>query len=332
MITPHIYAQMEILPGEEANLLFPEVPEPLRLRVLRSNQMITFSRPRWDHTKPQEKPDQESSRTYVSPSSNKDQLEFQYDHTGWSIPIIEEPLPGVGMKLQNRSDHTIIVALEKTDWEDTKVTAAKVTTMHEFRSMFSSEVLAPGQQVGIENVALLFSDLLGSTAFYEQVGDAHAYGQVRKHFDFLVSWVNVNKGTLVKTIGDAVMAVFEQPENAVKTALDIQMHADEFNRKYPSETPIVIKIGLFHGPAIVVNSNHILDYFGRTVNLAARIQGLSVGHDIVISSECMERPGVQALLQAHPVQTELFEQRLKGIDEVIQLARVRILAVTERGA
>jgi adenylate cyclase len=307
MITPHIYAQMEILPDEEAVVLFPDVPEPLRLRVLRANQVLAFTRTKG-----------------ISHQPNTGHLEFQYDGSGWSVPNIEEPLPGVSMKLQNRSGNTITVALEMTDWEDTKVTASKVTLMHEFRSMFSSEVLAPGLQVGIENVTLLFSDLLGSTAFYEQVGDAHAYGQVRKHFDFLVSWVNLNKGTLVKTIGDAVMAVFEQPENALKTALDIQIHADEFNSKHPSETPIVIKIGLHHGPAIVVNSNHILDYFGRTVNLAARTQGLSIGHDIVISRECLERPGVRALLQQYPVQIELFEQRLKGIDEVIRLARVRV--------
>jgi adenylate cyclase len=309
MITPHIQAQLEIPAGGEAVLTYPDVPEQLRLRVLRSNRTIAFIR----------RDDDVQARL---------QPEIQYDSAGWSTPSAAEPLPGTIMKLLNHSSETVIVALEKTDWEDITVTASKVTSMHEFRSMFSSEVLAPGQQVGIENVTVLFSDLLGSTAFYEQVGDAHAYGKVRNHFEFLISWVNTNKGALVKTIGDAVMAVFEHPENAVKTALDIQTHVDEFNLKYPSDTPIVIKIGLYQGPAIVVNSNNILDYFGRTVNLAARIQGLSIGHDIVISKECSERPEVQALLQSHPVQIELFEQRLKGIDEIIQLTRIRVLTET----
>jgi adenylate cyclase len=128
----------------------------------------------------------------------------------------------------------------------------------------------------------------------------------------------------VKTIGDAVMAVFEHPENAFKSALEIQTHVNEFNRNFPSDIPIVIKIGLYQGPAIVVNSNSILDYFGRTVNVAARIQGLSIGHDVIISKECAERPGVRALLDKHPLQVELFDQKLKGIDELIQLARIRI--------
>jgi adenylate cyclase len=344
-ITPHIHVQLEIAAGEEAVFAFPEVPELLRLRVLRSNQMVSIVRQQVrlqgkqsnvayteSHESWREHPTNLASRQFAAARTDEGyvqlplQMELLYDEHGWAIPTLEQPLPGTSIKLINRSSQNVIVALEKADWEDTTVTASKVTTMHEFRSMFSSEVLAPGQQVGIENVTILFSDLLGSTAFYEKVGDAHAYGQVRDHFDFLISWVNENKGTLVKTIGDAVMAVFEYPENAVKTALDVQTHVDEFNRKHPSETPIIIKMGLYQGPAIVVNSNQLLDYFGRTVNLAARTQGLSVGRDVVISKECSERPGVQALLSSYQVQMEQFEQKLKGIDEVTQLTRVQIKA------
>ncbi|WP_240414473.1 adenylate/guanylate cyclase domain-containing protein [Paenibacillus periandrae] len=342
-ITPHIHVQLEIAAGEDAVFAFPEVPELFRLRVLRSNQMVSMIRQqeRLQSGKQSNVIDTEpheiwkghpvnlaslqtaAARTDDGPETSP-QLELLYDGHGWAISTIEQPLAGTHMKLINRSSENVIIALEKADWEDTTVTASKVTTMHEFRSMFSSEVLAPGQQVSIENVTILFSDLLGSTAFYEQVGDAHAYGQVRNHFDFLISWVNENKGTLVKTIGDAVMAVFEHPENAVKTALDVQTHVDEFNRKHHSDTPIIIKMGLYQGPAIVVNSNQLLDYFGRTVNLAARTQGLSVGGDVVISKACSERPGVQALLSSYQVQIQHFEQKLKGIEEVIQLARVQI--------
>ncbi|NOU96516.1 hypothetical protein GC093_25335 [Paenibacillus sp. LMG 31456] len=79
----------------------------------------------------------------------------------------------------------------------------------------------------------------------------------------------------------------------------------------------------------VVNSNHILDYFGRTVNLASRTQGLSVGHDIIVSKECSERFGVKALLEKYPCKVELFEQTLKGIEGVIQLARIGVIESAE---
>jgi class 3 adenylate cyclase len=321
-----IHTQLEIPSGSSVNLSFPDVPEHLRLRVLRANHTVYFDSP--DESLFRTVPEPENG---VTDSTNNSEIELHYNGNTWSQPAIEAPGPGTVLKLVNHSPSAIIIALEKCDWEEA-VTASKVTAMHEFRSMFSSEVLAPGQQVGIESVTLLFSDLLGSTAFYENVGDAHAYGQVRKHFDFLLEWVQRNQGTLVKTIGDAVMAVFEYPENALKAALDIQSHVAGFNRKFPSDMPIVIKIGLHHGPAIVVNSNQILDYFGRTVNLASRTQGLSVGNDIIVSKEYVERPGVKALLESHSTSVELFEQALKGIDGVIQLARIRIIEPKGKGS
>lgn len=62
------------------------------------------------------------------------------------------------------------------------------------------------------NHILPFSDLRASTTLYETIGDAHAYGQVNRHFDFLTDWIAKNSGSIVKTIGDAVMAVFHRPE------------------------------------------------------------------------------------------------------------------------
>jgi adenylate cyclase len=123
-----------------------------------------------------------------------------------------------------------------------------------------------------------------------KVGDAQAYGKVRRHFDFMIHWIHLNHGSLVKTIGDAVMAIFERPEHAMQAAIDIQLHVNAFNTTLPGETPIVVKIGLHHGPAIAVNSNERLDYFGRTVNMAARIQGLSHGNDIIINDSIENIP------------------------------------------
>jgi adenylate cyclase len=136
--------------------------------------------------------------------------------------------------------------------------------------------------MGIENITFFFSDLLGSTIFYENVGDAPAYGQVRQHFDFMAKWIQLNRGTIVK------------------------------------------KIGVHHGNAISVKSDDRMDYFGRNVNIAARVQGLSQGNDVVISSSCMARTGVTELLAAMHVTTTQLEATLRGIDHKQTVYRLQL--------
>ncbi|MBP1993310.1 adenylate/guanylate cyclase domain-containing protein [Paenibacillus eucommiae] len=318
MLTPHIYAQAYLQPGESTEMVYPGTSDQYRLRTLKSNHIVRFN----SRLSSQVSPPSPSPSSLGSSYGNN---ELFFSETGWSTRQLDEPEAGTVLQIINRGTTEIAIALEKCDWTDEKVTAAKVTTMHEFRGMFSSEVLAPGQQVGVESVTLFFSDLLGSTAYYEDVGDAQAYGKVRRYFDFLLEWIHLNQGTLVKTIGDAVMAIFEKPEHAVQAALDIQRHVDSFNMSFLDKSPIVIKIGLHHGPAIVVTSNERLDYFGRTVNIAARIEGLSRGGDVIISDECRNYEQVRRLLEGNHIKLETFSSSLKGIDEEVPLTRIQII-------
>lgn len=228
--------------------------------------------------------------------------------------------------IHNQSDQDVVVVVERNNWDEITVTAAKVSTMHEFRRMFSTEILAPGHEVGIENLTFFFSDLLGSTTFYEEVGDAPAYGQVRKHFDYMEKWIHLNKGAIVKKIGDAVMAAFEKPEDGIKAALDIQQHIGEFNESLHADPtkPIVIKIGVHQGHAIAVNANDRLDYFGRNVNIAARVQGLSKGNDVVVSSNCMDDPEVTKLLAEMDVTINRYDAALRGIEQKYTVCQIQL--------
>jgi class 3 adenylate cyclase len=127
---------------------------------------------------------------------------------------------------------------------------------------------------------------------------------------------------VVKTIGDAVMAVFQKPENALQASIDIQRNIHTFNENYPQEDAVTIKIGIHYGPAIVVNSNNSLDYFGRTVNIAARIQGESHGGDIVLSCEGLDRPELRAMVEVLEGGVEYFTADLKGIENAMHLVRI----------
>ena len=181
-----------------------------------------------------------------------------------------------------------------------------------FRDLFAEATLRPGDEAGVSQVALLFSDLQGSTALYERVGDAVAFNMVREHFALLAGVVRDHDGAVVKTIGDAVMASFGDPANAVKAALAMQARI--------ADHELVLKLGVHVGPSVVVNMNDRLDYFGSTVNMAARLQGQSQGGDIVLSRAVADDPAVKPLLTVVPSREESVP--LKGFAEPISFVRL----------
>ncbi|MBW7458326.1 adenylate/guanylate cyclase domain-containing protein, partial [Paenibacillus sepulcri] len=202
--SPHIFMQRLIGSGERTDLELPEQDIDWRIRILRSNE--------WIHLKldsaPQEQHDKDSHPV----------TELTINEQGWAQESAAGYCGG-GIRIANERDHEVIVVIEREGWDDLVATASHVTLLPEFRSLFSSDVLAPGQQAGISSLTVLFTDLCGSTAYYEQVGDASAYGYVRQMFDFLSATVELHRGAVVKTIGDAVMAVFDRAEDGMAAAL-----------------------------------------------------------------------------------------------------------------
>ena len=140
----------------------------------------------------------------------------------------------------------------------------------------------------------MFTDLKGSTELYDALGDAAAYNLVRDHFAFLSDRVQRNHGFVVKTVGDAVMAAFARPDDAVRAALAIQDEVASFNSARGggmSATPIVLKLGLHAGSCIAVTTGDALDYFGGIVNIAARLEHQCRGGDRVRSRGERRRNG-----------------------------------------
>jgi class 3 adenylate cyclase len=226
---------------------------------------------------------------------------------------------GDGVTLRNRSHRPLTMVLEECPWVRDALTADRVTALQAFRDLFSDQVLRPGDEVEIKRVCLLFSDLQGSTALYGAIGDAPAYHLVRDHFAFMAAIVRANNGAVVKTIGDAVMAVFADPADAVRAALAVQNELSLFNASLP-DGGIVIKLGIHDGPCIAVTLNGRLDYFGSTVNMAARLQGTSQGGDVVISRSLSEDPAVSPLLESLNRRIETTE--LKGFDAPVEFLRL----------
>lgn len=244
---------------------------------------------------------------------------------GESEPVLRSgPDPGrLYARNAGAQDRTLVI--EDRGWASEALTAHEVTTMQAFRDLFSDAVLRPGDQVEIRRVALLFTDIKGSTALYNRVGDARAYGWVREHFAVLAGAVRRHDGAVVKTIGDAVMAAFSNPADALAAALDIRDDIAAFNSRLAApgdagDVAIIVKLGLHCGPCIAVTLNDRLDYFGGTVNLAARLEGESRGGDIVLSEAMVAEPGMAAELDRLMATEETV--MVKGFSEPIRMRRI----------
>ncbi len=237
---------------------------------------------------------------------------------------IDTSLIGAGdvtIVIDNGTDAPALIVIERSDWSAQATSAALATSLTEFRQLFSSEALSPGVGIAVRSLTFLFSDLKGSTALYEQIGDSPAYARVRDHFALMSAIIGAHNGSLVKTIGDAVMAVFSSTESAVAAALEIQREftLGEMARGNPA---LRVKLGLHSGPCIAVNANNLLDYFGSTVNIAARVQNESIGGDIVLTEALTGDPLVQSLLEREEVGLECFVRELRGLSQQFALTRV----------
>ncbi len=221
--------------------------------------------------------------------------------------------------LENRSGRSKTIIVEELHWVRDALTADRVTTMQAFRDLFSDQVLRPGDEVSVGRVTLMFTDLRGSTALYTDIGDAAAYHLVREHFAFLARIVRSHGGAVVKTIGDAIMAAFSDPADALRAALEAQREVGAFNRSEGGQN-LVIKLGLHEGPCIAVTLNGRLDYFGTSVNMAARLQAQSRGDDVVLSKEIFANPAIGALLDGMAVSEESIH--LKGFAEPVSFCRL----------
>ena len=221
------------------------------------------------------------------------------------------------LRVANRSGEGRHAKLERTGIVADAATAHHVATMPEFRPLFGAEALRPGLALRVSHVAILFSDLCGSTALYSRVGDAAAFGVVTDCFAFGIGIVERHGGTLVKTIGDALMAAFADSHAAVAAA--VEMLEAWAAGVHPAARGIDLKIGVHAGPCTVVTANNTIDYFGQTVNRAARVQHLAGPSEVVIAEALVDEVPTGSLVDV----VERFEATVKGIDEPLRLVRLR---------
>jgi len=196
------------------------------------------------------------------------------------------------------------------------LTAKRLLSNQTFRDIYRTDTVAVDQRLKITSLTFLFTDLKGSTELYERVGDLVAYDLVRAHFRLLNEIVAAEGGAVVKTIGDAVMATFPKPERAMAAALRMRDALKELNEE------LVLKIGIHQGPCLAVSLNDRQDYFGQTVNIASRVQGLAKARSIFVTRQVVEHSEASKLLRASGVEPTAQQRSLRGIANQFEIFEI----------
>jgi class 3 adenylate cyclase len=294
-LTPHVLAQVSLEPDASGTL--PAPADPGRLRLFARGGATALV-------------------DVVDGAPDSVALEVQPADLS---PAAVSVAPGGTLRLVNRSGESRHAKLERSEWVTEAATAHHVAALPEFRPLFGAEALRPGLALKVSHVAILFSDLCGSTALYSRVGDARAFGVVSDCLTYGTDVVERHGGTLVKTIGDAVMAAFAEAHRAVAAAVEMLERWAEFAAAHPAASSLDLKVGVNAGPCTVVTANGTIDYFGQTVNEAARMQHLAGPREAVVPESLL--PAVPAGRGVEVV--ERFEARVKGITVPLRVARLR---------
>lgn len=125
---------------------------------------------------------------------------------------------------------------------------------------------------------ILFTDIEGSTHYWDIHGDVKGRLMIDLHNRLIHPVIRRHRGRVIKHIGDAVMASFKSPENALRASIGIQQVLER-RRKEDKSFRLKVRIGVHTGKALVEHK----DVFGDTVNVAARVESYAKGDEICVS-------------------------------------------------
>lgn len=269
----------------------------------------------------------------VNESAEAHEVEFELLFDGQFVPLMTPLAPGDGViRIHNRTNQAIMLGFLRdhrmVPWPAEKrtgplytltpyLTGKALINSQTFRDLFRTERIPPAGGLEIKNLTLLFTDIKGSTSLYERIGDFNAYALVREHFALLREIVAVRQGAIVKTMGDAIMASFANPADALEAATVMRQASQE------ASAELTLKIGLHSGPCVAIESNEQLDYFGQTVNLAARVQTAAEAGEIVCTEAVYDAPGVDGVIERMGLVATPDQALLKGVGNPVVIYRLR---------
>lgn len=315
----HTLADVKLRPGEEADLAFSiEAGGTYRVLCLDTHSGATII-----------------GGEEESGADQKSGAAMALSEKGFSLRKTTLSPGEVSLALANRTEQAVWIRVLKIVIEDIleiqnsgpavfgpRVTGKHLLNNQAFRDCFALSELATDLKLKLRSLTLLFTDLKGSTALYDQEGDLAAYRLVQDHFVALKQVVRKHSGAVIKTMGDAVMAAFPNGNDGIAAAIEMMTAMQELNGHSPHQK-VGLKIGLHAGPALAINAGSSLDYFGQTVNIAARVQGLADAGEICITGAINSVPEASERLAAAGYNGQSEMAHLKGVSASEEIMRYR---------
>lgn len=205
----------------------------------------------------------------------------QVDKIEWNVSESQRASINTKFELDisNIFDKDKTILLEEKVYDDHFLRPKDIFALPEFKKYFGNDGLGEGIQLYLGEQTIVFTDIVSSTKFYELNGDKAAFTQIKDHFKAVYKIFEDQDGVIIKTIGDAVMASFPSPLNAIRASEGLHDYFDASHSHFDFQ----LRISAHLGKVIGVNQNTGIDYFGNTVNLAAKLQAIAEKEQLGVS-------------------------------------------------
>jgi len=291
--TPHVRLQAEVAARSSKSFPMTLSPGPYRFRTIEAGP---------------------EADAYIADGATLPKFVAEGDRFVLAPSYVKDQLVVV-----NATDRPLFFVVEDRSWVEDALTGERVIAMPAFRRFCPEQLLRPGDNVEIGRIAIMFADLQGSTTLYDELGDTTAYRLVRDLFAFLSERVQRHNGFIVKTVGDAVMAAFHDPADAMRAALAVQDEVATFNRGR-ADAQIALKVSLHQGACIAITLGATLDYFGSAVNTASRLETQCRGGELVVSEAILADAEAREVAEGRRLSTD--QAILRGLREPVHFVRI----------
>ena len=276
--TPHVVSQLLLAAGQRRPWKMPELNRAYRLRSPQIREPVTL--------RPEDGPTTIFQPVIVC---KPDHFEVRYEY---------RLVPDYAVQFLNPNEFPIQLLLEKPEWNEDVLTAARITNWQEFRDLFPAEVLAPGEAIPVEWQLFVLARVTLPPEWQANQADVRPYRLIREHFEVVQRSCSEQRGAIVKVMGADVLAVFSKLEEALAALGEIYQRVPALNPDPSLASTIGLRMALHAGPCLAINSDDKLDYFGPSAKLLLEMISSAERNGLVLTEEIHAQPQTQAFLES----------------------------------